>query len=300
LSLRKDAHFLISTLLWGNVASNVLITLLSDSILTGVGAFLFSTIGITLFGEIFPQAYLAKNVLRFSIILVPIIKFYRFLFYPLAKPTALFLDHWLGEEKISYFKEEEIKVLLRHHAQAKMTDLGNLETLGAINFLSIDDVRIKEEGEPIHPESIIPLAVGKDGQPEFPPHEASPEDPFLRNINASKEKWVILTNPAGEPLLVLDADQFLRDALYKEERQSIYSYCHRPVVVTDDQANLGEVMLKFRVSSKHKEDDVVDNDIILFWGREKRIITGADILGRLLRGIVEREIHPEAQGSGGA
>ena len=170
LSLRKDSHFLLATLLWGNTASNVLIALLSDSILTGVGAFLFSTIGITLLGEIFPQAYLAKNVLKSSIVLVPIIKFYRFLFYPLAKPTALLLDKWLGKEKISYFQEEEIKVLLRHHAQSRMTDLGNLETLGAINFLSMDDVRIKEEGERINPKSIIQLAVGKDGLPEFPPH----------------------------------------------------------------------------------------------------------------------------------
>jgi len=32
--------------------------------------------------------------------------------------------------------------------------------------------------------------------------------------------------------------------------------------------------------------DVIDRDIILVWGKEeKRVITGADILGRLLRGI---------------
>ena len=41
---------------WGNVTINVLLTLLSDSILAGVGAFVFSTIVITLFGEIIPQA----------------------------------------------------------------------------------------------------------------------------------------------------------------------------------------------------------------------------------------------------
>jgi len=43
------------------------------------------------------------------------------------------------------------------------------------------------------------------------------------------------------------------------------------------------------VEPRHAEDDVVDEDIILLWGDEKRIITGADILGRLLRGIVENE-----------
>jgi AcrR family transcriptional regulator len=37
------------------------------------------------------------------------------------------------------------------------------------------------------------------------------------------------------------------------------------------------------------DDDVIDNDIILFWGSQKRIITGSDILGRLMRGIVQNQ-----------
>jgi len=38
------------------------------------------------------------------------------------------------------------------------------------------------------------------------------------------------------------------------------------------------------------DDDVVDRDLILLWtAGEKRVLTGADILGRLLRGIATRE-----------
>ena len=37
------------------------------------------------------------------------------------------------------------------------------------------------------------------------------------------------------------------------------------------------------------DDDVIDEDLIIFWGEKKRIITGADILGRLLRGIVQQK-----------
>jgi hypothetical protein len=40
------------------------------------------------------------------------------------------------------------------------------------------------------------------------------------------------------------------------------------------------------VKPDRPEDDVIDNDLILVWGEQKRIITGADLLGRLLRGIV--------------
>ena len=41
-----------------------------------------------------------------------------------------------------------------------------------------------------------------------------------------------------------------------------------------------------------KQDDMIDNDTILVLGAERRVITGADILGRLLRGALRR--GPEA------
>jgi len=68
-----------------------------------------------------------------------------------------------------------------------------------------------------------------------------------------------------------------------------YSYCHRPIVVSDATTPLGEVIQKLRVHPEHSEDDVIDNDLILCWNTEKRIITGADLLGRLLRGIAGRK-----------
>ncbi len=57
LTLRKDSNFLLTTILWGNVAANVLLTILSDSVFTGGMAFVFSTLVITFGGEIIPQAY---------------------------------------------------------------------------------------------------------------------------------------------------------------------------------------------------------------------------------------------------
>jgi CBS domain containing-hemolysin-like protein len=79
LALRKNANLLLTTLLWGNVGINVLLTLFTDSLLTGVGAFFFSTVCITLFGEILPQAYFSRNALRLGITLYPVVRFYQFL-----------------------------------------------------------------------------------------------------------------------------------------------------------------------------------------------------------------------------
>ena len=44
LELRRDFNLLLTTLLWGNVSINVLLTLLSDSVMAGVSAFLFSSV----------------------------------------------------------------------------------------------------------------------------------------------------------------------------------------------------------------------------------------------------------------
>ncbi|MBU1232279.1 MAG: DUF21 domain-containing protein, partial [Proteobacteria bacterium] len=52
LAMRNDGNFLLTTILWGNVGINVLLTLLSSSVLAGVMAFLFSTLFITIAGEI--------------------------------------------------------------------------------------------------------------------------------------------------------------------------------------------------------------------------------------------------------
>jgi hypothetical protein len=53
---------------------------------------------------------------------------------------------------------------------------------------------------------------------------------------------------------------------------------------------LGEALMSLKVSPKRLGDDVIDEDIIVFWGDEqRRVITGSDVLGRLLRGIAQQE-----------
>src|SRR6201996_6665880 len=101
LELRKDSNRVLSTIIWGNVSTNVLLTLLSDSVLAGVYAFLFSAVVITLLGEIFPQAYFSRNALRMTSRFLPFLNFYLFALYPLTKPTAMVLDARLGKEGIT-------------------------------------------------------------------------------------------------------------------------------------------------------------------------------------------------------
>jgi metal transporter CNNM len=292
LDLRRESNFTLTTILWGNVSVNVLLTLLSGSAFTGVGAFLFSTVVITFFGEIIPQAYFSRNALRLAAVLAPVLRAYGMLLYPVTKSTAMLLDWWLGPESILLFRERDFRALISRHIEAPEGDLGRVEGTGAINFLDIDDVMVREEGEPVDPRSVIALPMAA-GRPELPHFDRSPNDPFLRRLDASGKKWVIFTDPMGAPRLVLDAHHFLRDTLFDTAPASPEPYWHRPITVTDPRTRLGEVISRMKVRPEHPEDDVIDHDLILLWGDQKRIITGADLLGRLLRGVVRTELPAE-------
>ena len=284
LNMRKDSNFLLTTVLWGNVGINVLLTLLSNSVLTGISAFFFSTVIITIVGEIMPQAYFSRHALRMASMLAPVLKFYQILLYPAAKPTAKILDAWLGAEGIQYFREHSLREVIKKHIEADASDVGRLEGLGALNFLAIDDLLAVDEGEHIDPDSMISLEFQND-LPVFPSFERLTSDPFLKQVEVSKKKWVILIDSTGEPHFALDSDAFLRDALFGGSPVNPLGYCHRPIIVKNPNAPLGNVLSQLKECVHCIRDDIIDRDVVLIWGEEKRVITGADILGRLLKGI---------------
>ncbi len=287
LSLREDSNFMLTTVLWGNVSVNVLLALLSGSVMTGVGAFIFSTFFITFFGEIIPQAYFSRHALRMATLLLPLFKLYQLLLYPIAKPSAILLDKWLGPEGIQYFQERDLREVIKKHIEASDVDVDKLEGLGALNFLAIDDLLVSDEGEPVDPKSILRLPVSNN-KPVFPDFQRNPSDNFLQQVQSSGKKWVIITDESDEPMFVLDSDGLLRNAIFETKRLHPLHYCHRPIIVRDMSVPLGNVMIKLRVQPETTGDDVIDEDVILLWSNEKRVITGADILGRLMRGIATR------------
>lgn len=289
LELRRDSNLALTTILWGNVAINVLTTLLSSSVLTGISAFLFSTVLITFLGEIIPQAYFSRNALKIASFMAPVLTFYQYLLYPVTKPSALMLDWWLGKESIQYFREHSIRGIIKKHMEADDPDIDRIEGLGALNFLAIDDLTMSQEGVDLDPLSIIQLP-SSNGHPVFPEYSQSPEDPFLKTIEKSQKKWVILTDETNKPLMVLDADGFIRHALFKTPRPDPARYCRKPIIIENKATQLGKVLPRFKNKPGKEDDDIVEPDIILTWGDSKRIITGADIFGRLMRGISTQDL----------
>lgn len=290
LRMRHDSNFLLTTILWGNVGINVLLTLLSDSVLAGISAFVFSTVFITLCGEILPQAYFSRNAMKMASLLAPVLRFYQMVLFPVAKPSALILDGWLGKEGINYLREKDLKNVIRKHVEADEAEVDHVEGIGALNFLAIDDLKVSQEGEMLDPKSTICLPTKVD-LPVIPDIERVPGDPFLQKINASGHNWVVLADEQGEPHLIMDADGCLRAALFDLDKPfDPYHYCHRPLVVRDEEVTLGDVIwhLKATESMDLHHDGAIEFDVVLVWGESPRIITGADILGRLLKGIAAK------------
>src|SRR4029077_6697559 len=119
LELRKNSNQILATVIWGNVITNVLLTLSSDAVTAGLSAFFFSAVVITLLCEIIPQAYFSRNALQMTARFLPFLNFYRAVLYPLTKPTAMLLDWWLGVEGITYLRGRDIRSLITRSARER-------------------------------------------------------------------------------------------------------------------------------------------------------------------------------------
>ncbi|MCX4027771.1 DUF21 domain-containing protein [Endozoicomonas sp. SM1973] len=285
LALRKDSNRLLATILWGNVGVNVLLTLLSDNLLAGVAAFLFSTVAITILGEIMPQAYFSRHAIKAASFFSPVLRFYQVLLYPVATPTGKLLDCWIGPESINYFKEDDFYQLIKLHITSFKTDISHIEGTGVINFLALDDIPVKDEGEIVSPKSIIALSF-KEGKPVFPDITCNPDDPFLRLLNSARKKWIIIVDETQTPQAIINAYRFTSGALFDDPPFDPISYVLKPLIIKDNHAQLGYLISQWKAWG-----DLLVNDVILLWGTNKRIVTGSDILGRLLEGIISTSSH---------
>ena len=291
LALRKDANFLLSTILWGNVSVNVILTMLMDSVIPGTGliAFFVSTVGITFLGEILPQAYFSRNAIRVGSKLAPIIRFYQIVLWPVAKPSALMLEGLVGAEGVNFMREKDIEVILERHIKEKDSEIGETEGRGALNFLDLDDRLISQEGTSIDPSTIHSFPSNMD-LPDIPKPNTPDGNIFLEKLRQSDKSRAVITDEEGNPRIVLKTSEYLFNISVNESKADIYDYCHRPVVVDDSNATLDTVLSEFVVEADDREDDIIDQDVVIYWNEnDKRIITGADILGRLLKGIARRE-----------
>ncbi|KAK7076206.1 Metal transporter cnnm2 [Halocaridina rubra] len=114
--VRAHGNYLLCTLLLGNVLVNSTLTILLDGLSTGLIAVIGSTIGIVLFGEIFPQAVCSRHGLAVGAHTVWLVRIFMVLTGPMSWPISKILDLILGEEIGNMYNRDRLKelILLTH------------------------------------------------------------------------------------------------------------------------------------------------------------------------------------------
>jgi metal transporter CNNM len=123
LPLRKNAHLTLAAILLTNVAAASITPLVIDSHLNGIWAVIISTLSLTIFAEIMPQALFAQNAILWCGRLLWLIRSMIFLTFPLAKPLQLLLDRMFKHSKQPLHTRHELGLLVAEHLGAKESEL---------------------------------------------------------------------------------------------------------------------------------------------------------------------------------
>lgn len=142
--IRSRGNLLLVTLLTGNVAVISALSIVLDSEFHGLIAGILTTALITIFGEIIPQAILARYALSLGAKFVGLVKIIIFILYPICGPIAWALDKLLGDELPTVYSKHELTKIIEEHRDHKHSNIDRDEVRIARGALSFGDRQIKD------------------------------------------------------------------------------------------------------------------------------------------------------------
>ncbi|CAO3644352.1 unnamed protein product [Mucor hiemalis] len=120
-------HWVLVTLLLSNVIVNETLPIILDSLLGGGWkAVVLSTALIVIFGEVIPQSICVRYGLAIGAKAAPAVLALMYIMYPIAYPTALLLDFFLGESHGTIYKKAGLKTLVSLHQSVNPSDVDAL------------------------------------------------------------------------------------------------------------------------------------------------------------------------------
>jgi metal transporter CNNM len=189
LPLKEQGNFLLCTLLIGTILShsiiNNIISHISASATTNATLFGIlinpiaiavglSTILIVIFAEILPNAVCSIYAMEIGAFSVPIIRFFMFILYPIAKPLSIVLDKFLGDHGMTtYYSKTEMQYLVEQHAETTESDINKEENNIIKGVLSYSDKTAYDVMTPsrgvfaLEKESILKDVIGEIVEKRF-------------------------------------------------------------------------------------------------------------------------------------
>ncbi|KAG0002175.1 hypothetical protein BGZ79_003461 [Entomortierella chlamydospora] len=148
--LSRGKHWVLVTLLLGNVIVNETLPVVLDSELGGgIVAILISTLLIVVFGEIIPQAVCARYGLAIGAYCAKPMLVLMYVMSPVAYPIAWLLDSWLGVHHGTTYRRTELKTLVSLHQVDGIGELSDDEVTIIASVLDLKEKPISSVMTPL-------------------------------------------------------------------------------------------------------------------------------------------------------
>ncbi|KAF8937707.1 hypothetical protein BGZ58_002302 [Dissophora ornata] len=148
--LSRGKHWVLVTLLLGNVIVNETLPVVLDSELGGgVVAILISTMLIVIFGEIIPQAVCARYGLAIGSYCAKPMMIFMYIMSPIAYPIAMLLDSWLGIHHGTTYRRTELKTLVSLHQVDGIGELTDDEVTIIASVLDLKEKSVSQIMTPL-------------------------------------------------------------------------------------------------------------------------------------------------------
>lgn len=147
--LRKNAHLTLAAILLTNVAAASLTPIVIDSRLNGILAVAISTLMLTIFSEIMPQALFAQNAMKWVNRFYWPIRSMIFITYPISKPLQLLLDNLFHGKTQQLHTRHELGLIISEHLGAKESELDEDEVEIIKGALQLSEKRVSTIMTPI-------------------------------------------------------------------------------------------------------------------------------------------------------
>lgn len=271
IPMRRHSNLLLCSLVIGNVIVNAGLQVLLDRVFPGLVGFISTTICLTMFGEILPQAVCARYGLAIGAKTIWITWIVIFITFPVAFPLSKILDWSLGDEIAFVFDRERLQEYIRITRSYNNLDAQEVNIItGALKIkkctvsqvmTKLKDVFMLSIDTMINYQTIVTIV--KRGFSRIPVYSGS-----KRNlVGLLMVKDLALVNPNSEITL-----------------KSLLTFYRHPTMAVDEYHTLDIVLNNFREGKSH---------MAFVRDHKKREIIGIVTLEDIIEEVLQVEINDE-------
>ena len=156
--IRQKGNLLLCTLLIGNVMVNTLISIITADMTSGTIGFIISTVLITAFGEVIPQAYGSRHGLELGARTIPIVKVIIVILWIICKPVSMALYYFLGDELGNVYNRYQLYTmfeLYKEHSDFKKDTISTMQGALVMDTKTVNEYYHKLEDVYMLPDTTV-------------------------------------------------------------------------------------------------------------------------------------------------